>query len=94
MADIDKTITTLQYRINEARNNHQKTTTIFISTLSDCLMYMKKLRQIGQPGVLLFDDPEPRIIRCGDCIHAENCEWKKFDVPGWFCADGERRDSP
>ena len=61
MADIDKTITTIQYRINEARNNHQKVTTIFISTLSDCMMFLKKLKKIESNGVLIFYDPDPSI---------------------------------
>jgi len=41
MPDREKLITTLQYRINEARNKHTKVTTIFISTLSDCLDLLK-----------------------------------------------------
>ena len=31
------------------------------------------------------------IVTCEECIHAEYCEWRKKDVPNWFCADGERR---
>ena len=95
MADIDKTITTLQYMINNARNNHLKTTTIFISTLSDCMMYLKKLKRIEQPGVLLFDDPGPIIVRCKDCKWNNGytgCD--KYLLPhggNWFCADGEKR---
>ena len=34
---------------------------------------------------------ETILVRCEDCIHAENCDWRRVDVPGWFCADGERR---
>ena len=101
MADIDKTITTLQYMINNARNNHLKTTTIFISTLSDCMMYLKKLKRIEQPGVLLFDDPGPIIVRCKDCRWAEvsdnehtwcdHVDHEFCHKNDWFCADGERK---
>ena len=106
MSDIDKTIITLQHVINNARNNHLKTTTIFISTLSDCMMYLKKLRRIEQPGVLLFDDPGPIIVRCKDCRYGQYCtdgettyqcfkwnsnEFGALHEQDWFCADGERK---
>ena len=38
----EKTIKTLQNRINEARNNHTKVATIFISTLSDAMALLKE----------------------------------------------------
>jgi len=97
MPDIDKTITTLQYMINNARNNHLKTTTIFISTLSCCMMYLKKLKRIEQPGVLLFDDPGPIIVQCKDCkkrytVHCIQEEAGNINnQDDWFCADGEHK---
>ena len=42
MVDREKLMTTLQYRINEARNKGSKVTTIFISTLSDCMTLLKE----------------------------------------------------
>ena len=42
MIDREKLMTTLQYRINEARNKGSKVTTIFISTLSDCMTLLKE----------------------------------------------------
>ena len=33
---------------------------------------------------------DEEIVTCEECIHAEYCEWRKMDVPNWFCADGER----
>ena len=42
MTNREQVITTLQYRINEARNKHEKATTIFVSTLSDAMMLLKE----------------------------------------------------
>ena len=104
MPDMEKVITTLQYRINEARNKGEKVTTIFVSTLSNAMMLLKD---------------QPQIIRCKDCKHRPElklysdrhgnytavefpdgskcpcqCEdffYSWYPKDDWFCANGERR---
>ena len=49
MVDREKLMTTLQYRINEARNKGSKVTTIFISTLSDCMTLLKEQEAEVEP---------------------------------------------
>ena len=29
------------------------------------------------------------VVRCEDCIHKNHCTWGE---PGWYCADGKRKD--
>ena len=102
MLDREKLMTTLQYRINEARNKGSKVTTIFISTLSDCMTLLKE---------------QETVVRCKDCKHfhefepSEFCKMMFHDEtryecwnprltdqdnvptkgPDWFCADGGRK---
>ncbi len=42
MTEKEKLFVTLQNRIDEARNKGQKTTTIFVSTLSKCMALLKE----------------------------------------------------
>ena len=58
----ERLITTLQYRINEARNNHQKVTTIFVSTLSECMMMLK-----DEETTNICDRAGTRIFACEKC---------------------------
>ena len=46
MNDLERLCITLQYRINEARNKGSKVTTIFTSTLSECMTLMKEQNTI------------------------------------------------
>ena len=60
MIDREKLMTTLQYRINEARNKGSKVTTIFISTLSDCMTLLKE---------------QEAVIHCIDCCYYHKPEY-------------------
>ena len=78
MSERDKLLITLQNRIDEARNKHLKTTTIFTSTLSKCMKFVKE---------------HPDIVRCENCRYNDYGEciirsgW--FPVkPDWYCSDG------
>ena len=31
------------------------------------------------------------VVRCQNCKHHGECKYA--DIPGWYCADGERRES-
>ena len=69
MEDHDRLAVTLQYSINHARNCRLKTTTIFISTLSECLTVLKELEDMKkeQEAVPLEKIPGLTIGRCGSC---------------------------
>jgi hypothetical protein len=69
MTDLEKLATTLQYRVNHARNNRMKTVTIFISTLSECLDVIRNYE-----AMLAVSEPVPpetipglTIERCALC---------------------------
>lgn len=49
MTDKEKLLITLQNRINDGRNRHTKTTTIFISTLSACMKLLKEESELMCP---------------------------------------------
>ena len=83
MADREKVIATIQNRINEARNNHTKVATIFISTLSSVLELLKEQEQVqaeveGSAGSWWYV--------CGECHGA-------IDVRDSFCRHCGRRIS-
>ena len=55
MTEREKLLVTLQNRIDEARNKGLKTTTVFISTLSNCMKTLKEQeREIEILKKLLF----------------------------------------
>ena len=58
MVDREKLMTTLQYRINEARNKGSKVTTIFISTLSDCMTLLKEQEEKRTPKPIIHGHKE------------------------------------
>ena len=101
MPDREKLMTTLQYRINAARNKGSKVTTIFISTLSDCMTLLKEqeaeISRISNAYLELVGkaSKQPKVVRCKDCkrfVPPHSCTHIDNYIDGdWFCADGERR---
>ena len=84
MPDREKLMTTLQYRINEARNKGSKVTTIFISTLSDCMTLLKEqdaeISRISNAYLELVGkaSKQPKVVRCKDCKHFHEFEPSEF----------------
>ena len=76
----ERLITTLQYRINEARNNHKKVTTIFVSTLSECMIMLKD-KPVKAVENVLFDDGNTKFI----CGSACGCCGKQISEPSSYC---------
>ncbi len=50
----------------------------------------KQLEMIGDALAMLKDPDRLKVVRCQNCKHHGSCGYE--DIPGWFCADGERNE--
>ena len=78
VTDREKLLITLQNRINDGRNRHTKTTTIFISTLSACMAIVKEHKE-GEWIEHLFKHGDERyeccFCHCRSALPTPYCKW-------------------
>lgn len=99
VTDKEKLLITLQNRINDGRNRHTKTTTIFISTLSACMKLLKEQNQTGQCKDCKWWDKkdESNYGYCHACKHGFHSNHWEIGIyriyrEDWYCADWEEKD--
>lgn len=65
-------------------NMMEKNSVMTIACNSAFISMLKEARDIIRDSM--------KVVQCEECIHAEECDWRRVSVPGGFCTDGEVRE--